>query len=450
MSAYLSPEFLAKLDPVTLAVPFFIALIFIEALAAWLSRRQRGRRLYRWNDSISALSTGLIFSIAGVAVTAGALYVYALVGSTLPLGDTLLRKMGLPEVSLASPWYIWLIVLVVVDCVYYWFHRACHEVRFLWACHVTHHSGEEFNLSTALRQCAFQRVFEYSFYLPLAVAGIPWQMMFICHGGVKIYQFWVHTRIIGRLGFLEAFLLTPSHHRVHHGRDPRYLDKNHGGIFILWDRLFGTYVEESDEPHYGLTKPLANWDPLWANVHEYAGIWNDAKRTQNWRDKIGVFLNKPGWRPSDLGGSLPVPEVGASYRKYDPQLSAGETAYAFAQFVLLTVAALLFLKAAKGTATSAALLSLHPVLIAAWGVYIVIALASVGTFLNYGMSRRSTIFEVTRLGIVVVAMPELAFVHDWPAAVAGSVTALALGSIGWLMLVRRSSFDVEPAALHRG
>lgn len=450
MSADLTPEFLAKLDPISLAVPFFILLIFVEALTAWLSRRQRERRLYRWNDTISALSTGLIFSIAGVAVTAGALYIYAVVGAALPLGDAMLRAMGLPAINLGSPWYVWFIVLIVVDFVYYWFHRACHEVRFLWACHVTHHSGEEFNLSTALRQCASQRIFEYAFYLPLAVAGVPWQMMFICHSGVKIYQFWVHTRVIGKLGIFEAFMLTPSHHRVHHGRDPRYLDKNHGGIFILWDRWFGTYVEETDEPHYGLTKPLANWDPLWANVHEYAGIWNDARRTRRWRDKIGVFLNKPGWRPDDLGGPLPVPEVGASYRKYDPSLSPGETAYAFVQFVILTVAALLFLKAAKGTATSAALLALSPLLLAGWATYVVIALASVGAFLNYGQSRRSTLFEALRLGFVAVAMPVLAFVYDWPAATAGGIAAVALGSIVWLMLLRRSSFDAEPAALHRG
>lgn len=255
------------------AVPFFLGLVVVEAV--W--GRRKG--VYRWNDSVGDLATGILYSLSGVLITIAALFLYKEIGmyssvqtlfgwGEFPSGSPLQKGEGGFVFSLENL-LAWGFVLIAVDFIYYWFHRATHEVHFLWACHVTHHSSEEFNLTVALRQSMFQRIFEYAFNLPLALLGIPWWMFFVCHSILKIYQFWVHTRLVGKLGWMEKILLTPSHHRVHHGRDPEYLDKNHGGILILWDKWFGTYTEEKKEPIYGLTEPLPTFNPVWANFHVY-------------------------------------------------------------------------------------------------------------------------------------------------------------------------------------
>jgi sterol desaturase/sphingolipid hydroxylase (fatty acid hydroxylase superfamily) len=276
------------------AVPVFILLILIEALLS----RWRGKSFYNLADSITNLSTALLFSLAGLLVVL--LY--------LPLWEVLQAlsrtwfgpiqwKPGSAVVEPIIPsWLYWLLLLLLVDFFYYWFHRAAHEIRFLWACHVTHHSSEEFNLTVALRQCSFQRLFEYSFFLLLALAQIPWLDFLLCHGILKLYQFWVHTRFIPQLGLLEYVFLTPSHHRVHHASHAPYLDKNHGGILILWDMLFGTYEKESIEPAYGLTKAVQTGEPIWLNIHEYATI---ARRWMqySWKERVSLLFRSPAWKP---------------------------------------------------------------------------------------------------------------------------------------------------------
>jgi fatty acid hydroxylase family protein len=163
-----------------------------------------------------------------------------------------------------------------------------------------------------------------------------------------LYQFWIHTRVIGRLGPLESVLNTPSNHRVHHGRDPKYIDRNHGGTLIVWDRLFGTYQAEEEEPVYGITKPLASWNPVWANFHYWAELLREARRTPRRADRLRLFAKPPGWRPAGLGGPIPAPDVNcASYRKFDTPLTQRRAAYVFVHFaVILTAsAALLYAQA---------------------------------------------------------------------------------------------------------
>ncbi|TGK09881.1 fatty acid hydroxylase family protein [Leptospira fletcheri] len=352
------------------AVPFFLILILVESFVG------KKRKVYRWNDTITDLGTGILFSLTGVFVTVAALWVYEVTRTHFSLQSL----FGVPEIPTGSPFhkgangweflpkeaFSWLIVLLAVDFIYYWFHRATHEIHFLWACHVTHHSSEEFNLSVALRQCSFQRIFEYAFNLPLALAGVPWWMFLVCHGILKIYQFWVHTRLIGKLGWMEKYLLTPSHHRVHHGKDPEYLDRNHGGILILWDKWFGTFAEEKQEPNYGLTTQLGTFDPISANLHVYAELWRLTGQAASWKDKIFVLFKKPDWRPDSMGGPRKIPQVNReTLRKFDPPLSKWRKIYSILQFVLSAIAAVILLKLFKQDAISAEYFSV----VGAWIIF---------------------------------------------------------------------------------
>lgn len=334
-----------------LAVPFFLILIGFEVLYSKIV----GKKVYRWNDTVADLSTGILFSLTGVCVTIFSLWIY----EKFRIFCSLQTLFGVPEIPLGIPiwpdpvgWHFdlkslvgWIFVFLAVDFVYYWFHRATHEINFLWACHVTHHSSEEFNLSVALRQSSFQRIFEYMFNLSIAFCGVPWQAFLLAHGILKIYQFWVHTRLVGKLGFLEEILITPSHHRVHHGRDPKYIDKNHGGILVFWDRIFGSFAREEEEPIYGLTKPVTTFDPVYTNVHVYEEIFSLVQKTNNWKEKILLFLKPPGWRPESLGSSVYAEEVDRNrYIKYDPIVSKQRMVLGFLEFLVLTVFSLLLLK----------------------------------------------------------------------------------------------------------
>ncbi|TGK37575.1 sterol desaturase family protein [Leptospira gomenensis] len=339
---------------IDLAVPFFIVLVAVESVFSAIGKR----KVYRWNDTVADLSTGVLFSLTGVAVTAASLWVY----ENFRIYCSLQTLFGVPEIPLGNPFRFeeglfrfdpasfagWSFVFLAVDFVYYWFHRATHEVNFLWACHVTHHSSEEFNLSVALRQSSFQRVFEYAFNLTIAFCGVPWEAFLFAHGILKIYQFWVHTRLIGKLGFLEEILVTPAHHRVHHGRDPKYIDKNHGGILIFWDRMFGSFAREEEEPVYGLTKPVTTFDPIFTNLHVYREMWELFGRIPNWKDKFLLLIKPPGWRPAVLGASVvPSPIDRTSYRKYDPIVSKKRKIFGVAEFIVWTVLSLVSIRLFK-------------------------------------------------------------------------------------------------------
>ncbi|AOP34448.1 sterol desaturase [Leptospira tipperaryensis] len=334
-----------------LAVPLFLVLIGIEVFYSYVS----GKKVYRWNDTVADLSTGILFSLTGILVTIVSLWVY----EKFRIFCSLQTLFGVSEIPLDSPvWWDhvgihwnfknlagWIFVFLAVDFVYYWFHRATHEINFLWACHVTHHSSEEFNLSVALRQSSFQRIFEYTFNLTIAFCGVPWQAFLLAHGILKIYQFWVHTRLIGKLGFLEEILVTPAHHRVHHGRDPKYIDKNHGGILIFWDRIFGSFAREEEEPIYGLTKPVTTFDPVYTNLHVYEEIGELMGKAKSWKDKILILLKAPGWRPASIGPSLlPTPIDRQRYAKFDPVISKQRKITGVIEFFFWTFLSLLALR----------------------------------------------------------------------------------------------------------
>ncbi len=317
------------LSLIVLAIPVFFLLIAVELV--WT--RIQERDYYRLSDSLNDLSCGILQQL-----------IEAFLKTALFAGYVFLFEHYRLFTAPYAPW-AWVACFVGVDFFYYWFHRTSHEVNAVWATHVVHHQSEEFNLTVALRQGAFQGAFSWVFYLPLAILGFP-PLMFLTLTSINtLYQFWIHTRAIGNLGPLEWVLNTPSNHRVHHGRNPKYIDRNHGGTLIVWDRLFGTYQAEEEEVAYGITTPLSSWNPVWANLHYWVELWQKAKRAARPLDKLRMFLKPPGWLPADLGGFQPAPDVaGQPLRRYETPVPAGLAAYILAQFglVLLGSSVLLF------------------------------------------------------------------------------------------------------------
>jgi sterol desaturase/sphingolipid hydroxylase (fatty acid hydroxylase superfamily) len=307
------------------SIPLFFILIGIEILVA----RILERRVYRFADSFADLGCGMIEQLLGVLVKT------ALFGGYL----TLYAKARLLDLSQES-WAVFVTCFVAVDFLYYWFHRMSHEIGALWAAHSVHHQSEEYNLSVALRQGAFQSFFSWAFYLPLAIVGFAPATFLTCSALNTLYQFWIHTRLIGRLGPVEWIFNTPSHHRVHHGRNPRYIDRNHAGVFIIWDRMFGTFVPETDEPVYGVVKPLMSTNPLWANFASWADLWSVAVRSSRWSDRLRPLLAPPGWRSPELGGPVRPPEVsrGSGEPAFRP-VPRGLATYVFLHFAVLLVVA---------------------------------------------------------------------------------------------------------------
>ncbi len=232
--------------------------------------------------------------------------------------------------------FAFLFGLLLFDFIFYWAHRWGHEVSFFWGAHVVHHSSEEYNLSVALRQPWFHNLIAFFLFLPIPILGID-PITFAAVGGIHtLYQFWIHTKAIGKLGPLEWFFNTPSHHRVHHGINKKYIDRNHGGMLIIWDRLFGTFQAEEEEVLYGITNPLKSWNPTWANFHYYVELLRAGSKMNRLSDKIKLWLKKPGWQPESLGGYIAPKEIlTETYQQFDEQTSARLNRYVLVQFCLL-------------------------------------------------------------------------------------------------------------------
>ena len=309
-----------------MAGPVFFILIAVEVFVGY----RRGTSYYRLNDAVNDISTGLLMQLSQlftkVLVVGGYVFVY----ERFAVGDYSGNHVG-----------TWIVCFLGVDCAYYWFHRLSHEINFLWAAHVVHHQSEDYNLAVALRQSTLQPIFGAVFYWPLAVVGFSPVVFVTCSSFNTLYQFWLHTRVVGKLGPIEEIFVTPSHHRVHHGRNPIYLDRNHGGTFILWDRLFGTFEREGEEVVYGITTPLRSWNPVWANLHYWVELFQTAFATKRPIDKLRTFVAAPGWFPEDLGGRVSPPEVSSATRKFDRDYPKGLGSYAVFQFGLLIVVTIL-------------------------------------------------------------------------------------------------------------
>jgi len=319
------------MNPIVYAIPVFFILMALE----WLIARARGHSAYQAADAITSVSLGTVSQLAGVFTRVFSLGIYT-------LAHEYFRLFDLPVDSLV----VWIAALIAYDFFYYWQHRLGHEVNVLWAAHVVHHQSEHFNLSTALRQTSSGFLFGWVFYLPMALAGVPPLVFAVVALIDLLYQYWIHTEQIGRLGWFDRVFASPSNHRVHHGVNDLYVDRNYGGILILWDRLFGTFQEERDEEpvRYGTRAPLRSWNPLWANLDTYVGLAQDSWRARRWRDKLRVWIARPGWRPADVAERFPKPAFRIEdWQRFDPPLSAAGKLYCGFQFALAVALGTLFL-----------------------------------------------------------------------------------------------------------
>lgn len=319
-----------NLNPIVLSIPVFFILIGIELLV----ERFTHQKLYRLPDAISNISCGITSQLSGLFLKIFGIGVY----------QFLFEKFHFFEPDNKTWWY-WTSLILLVDFAYYWAHRMSHEVNLFWGGHVVHHQSEEYNLSVALRQSSLQVVWTFAFNLPIALLGFQTLDFVLVAALNTLYQFWIHTETINKLPrWVELIFNTPSHHRVHHGRNPKYIDKNHAGSLIIWDRLFGTFQAEEEKPTYGITKPLNSWNAVWANVSHYAEMGKDLKRIPRWTDKIRYLFMKPGWLPDYLGGYRPAPEIDSrSFNKFNTPSPLSLNLYVLFQYVLCLAGTAAFL-----------------------------------------------------------------------------------------------------------
>mgnify|MGYP001424955421 CR=1 FL=1 len=270
-----------------IAIPIFYLTMFGESL--WIHKihpeKFKKNMGYTWIDTIASLTMGIGYlaskHIAKVITVPVYLFAYEY------------RIFDIPSDS----WQWWVALFILQDFVFYWYHRTHHGVRILWAAHVTHHSSQHYNLSTALRQSWTAVFTTLLFYPPICLLGFD-PLMLATVGLLNLfYQYWIHTEAIDKIGFLEHILMTPSHHRVHHGTQEQYLDRNHGGMFIIWDKMFGTFEPEQEQVVYGLTKNIDSYNPVVIAFHEWADIARDVKNADSLSDALGYMFKEPGWKP---------------------------------------------------------------------------------------------------------------------------------------------------------
>ena len=299
---------------IVLAAPVFFLLMGLEF---WWGRRQAraghaAAQNYRLDDTISSISLGMISQVSAIFTRLLRIGIYTLVFEQAAL---------FPDAAWWGSWYGVLLALVFYDFCYYWFHRASHEVALFWAGHVVHHQSQHYNLSTALRQSTSGALTSWIFYIPMAVAGVPPLIFGIVALIDLLYQFWVHTEHVGRLGWFDRWFCSPSNHRVHHAVNDAYVDRNYGGIWVFWDRLFGSFQAEDPQQAcvYGTRMPLNSWDPAWANVQVYADLMRSSWTAKRWSDKLLVWLRPPGWQSRDM--ALDTPKAAfrlEHHRPYQP------------------------------------------------------------------------------------------------------------------------------------
>ncbi len=307
-----------------IAMPAFLFLVLFEKWWGW----RKGNDTVRSNDMISSLSSGVTNVTKDVLGLSIAIISY----------EWLVDKIAIVHVQ--ATWAVYLIAFVSLDFAGYWVHRISHEYNLFWNNHIIHHSSEEFNLACALRQSVSVVVKIFAlFLLPAALLGVPGQVIAIVAPLHLFAQFWYHTQHIGRMGFLEKIIVTPSHHRVHHAINPEYLDRNYGQIFIFWDKLFGTFQEEMlDVPAvYGVTRPVQTWNPIKINFIHLWLLIKDAWYTKDWKDKLRIWFMPLGWRPQDVAEKFPVYKIKDVYafEKYDPKISRGLLVWSWVQMITM-------------------------------------------------------------------------------------------------------------------
>ncbi len=395
-----------QLNPIGVAVPVFFLLMGLEL---WVARR-RERSVYRVNDTMADLTCGMGDQLINLVVGAMTLALYA--GAE--------TRWGVFSFGATEP-VAWVLGIVLVDLMYYAYHRFAHRVNFAWATHMVHHQSEEYNLAVALRQPWFAQFYAWTFYIPLAILGLPVEVYAGSFAFNLLYQYWIHTKLIGNLGPLEWVMNTPSHHRVHHGTNPQYIDKNYAGVFIVWDRIFGTFETEDEPVVYGVMKPLRSWNPVWANVGPWINLAKESAAQERWSDKLRMWFAEPGWTPE--GTRLPM--FPAPGRGYDRDAAPGLRLYMVVHLMPVIVATSLVI------AFSAIW---HPVWLAIGAVYI--TWTGLGWAWIVEAKRGAVMWEKTRLVAVAVVSVAVAVGMGNPFVWMASMILVLLSIVSWPWLER--------------
>jgi alkylglycerol monooxygenase len=399
-------------DYYALLVPVFFLLMGLEA---WVLKR-RGLRAYVLPDTLANLSCGMGQVLVGIFTGGFLLALYA----------GFQERFAVVRWEEGSP-VPWVLAFVGVDFCYYWFHRGSHAVAGLWAIHVVHHQSEEMNISVAVRQPWISDISGLLFFWPLPLLGVPMEKFFLAVGCLSLYEAMQHTRLIQRTGAWGWVFNTPAYHRVHHGKDAEYLDKNFGSTLILWDRLFGTFQPETHAPTYGTTRALASWNPLWAQFQPFVELVRRTWRAWSWRDAVKMWLLPPGWRAP---GEVEEPEPSTRPSKEVPRWLA---VYAMVQFLLLAVlgSALQWLGGGVGLAGSAVIVGL-----VLWGTGTIGAL-----FEGKAWAMK---LELLRLGLsaAVALLAMVLFQYPWL-----SLAALCFTMSGVALVLSKASTAEAAASL---
>jgi sterol desaturase/sphingolipid hydroxylase (fatty acid hydroxylase superfamily) len=312
------------MNPIVLSIPIFFGLIALELIIGWA----QGRKDYRLNDAFGNIGSGIFEQVTGLFAKVFTVALYTLT----------FEHLRLTTVPTTWPWL--LVLFLGIDFFYYWAHRMSHEINLFWLGHVVHHQSEEYNLSVALRQGALQKIFTAPFYLPLALIGFdPYWFLYL--GALNtLYQFWIHTELIGNMGWFERLFNTPSHHRVHHARNPQYIDKNHAGTLIIWDKLFGTFEPEVEKPVYGITVQTGTFNPVVAHWKPFVDLKKHLEELPA-RFRWQALWRGPGWQPAEI--NLLNKGFDPNLNKYDQSLSKGLTRYLLVAFAVLLLYTAIFL-----------------------------------------------------------------------------------------------------------
>lgn len=302
------------------AIVAFFALMFAEYAYGWIKRRN----LYRLNDTVTNLNIGIGSQVFGL------LYKVVIVGAMVGI----YKEFAL--FNIPTNLFTILVIAVIYDFLFYWAHRWGHEMNLFWGAHVVHHQSEEYNLSVALRQPWFHSLLAFFIFIPLPLLGFDPYAVLGYSLFSTLYQFWIHTKAIGKMpAWFEFVFNTPSHHRVHHAVNEKYIDRNHGAVFIIWDRIFGTYAEEEEEPTYGITSQFKSFNPVWANFHYYADMLR-AMKGLRFKDKLRMVFARPGWSPDGPSPKELIKEVALDREKFDTETPLGLNVYVATQFALIT------------------------------------------------------------------------------------------------------------------
>ena len=404
---------------ITWATPVFFLLIALELLWGWHQKRNT----YRLNDAITSIGLGVLSQVAGVFTRILRVGIYALIFHSIALFHWDIEA-----------WWALPAALVFYDFCYYWHHRFMHRIAIMWAAHVVHHSSEDYNLSTALRQTSTGALFGWIPYVPMAIAGVPPTLFAIVALIDLLYQFWVHTEHIGKLGWFDRVFVSPSNHRVHHGVNDDYLDKNYGGILAVWDRCFGTFTEELDHQPvvYGTRSPLHSFNPLRANLEVYQQLAHDSRHAASAWDKARIWFMPPGWRPAELQARMPrSPFEFNSRRRYDPGIPTATGIYVLLQFAVVLGCAVHFLEIQR-TVSGWPLLS--------YLAFLTVSMVALGALLEgrqYGW-----FIELARLATALLLLLGTGSWFAGPILTDGLLTSGILWSLGsavfGLALMRRS------------